>query len=65
MIDVPNLSLWPIGPSETNRPLPSPVRRRVLYSSDEDDEPERPVWPPRRLRVKSEPESLPQPPVYT
>ena len=38
--------------------------RRVLYSSDED-EPERPVWPPRRRRLESDVEDKdaePEPP---
>ena len=30
--------------------------RRVIYSSDKDDKPERPVWPPRRPRLDSEKE---------
>ena len=42
------------GPSGTHRPPPSTPKRRVIYSSDEDDEPEHPVWPPRRPRLESE-----------
>ena len=49
-----------LGPSGTNRPPPSPPTRRVIYSSDED-EPERPVWPPRRQRVDSEIEDEDEP----
>ena len=40
-----------VGPSGTNRPpaSPSPATRRVIYSSDEEDEaPARPTWPPPR-----------------
>ena len=66
MIEVPGVDLGCIGPSGTNRPPPSPVTRRVLYSSDEDEEPERPVWPPHSPRVESEDESESSPPlVYT
>ena len=32
--------------------LMSPPTHRVVYSSDED-EPEQPVWPPRRTRLES------------
>ena len=49
------------GPSGTHRPSPSPPTRRVLYSSDEDDEPERPMWPPCRPRLESEEEDAEPP----
>ena len=65
MIEVLDVDLCGIGPSGTNRPPPSPVTRRVLYSSDEDEGPERPVWPPRRPQVESDDESESPPPVYT
>ena len=45
------------GPSGTNRLPPSPSTRRVIYSSNEHDELERPVWPPRRPRLESEKEN--------
>ena len=49
------------GPSGTHRPPPSPTTRRVNYSSDEDDEPEHPMWPPRRQRLELEEEDAEPP----
>ena len=49
------------GPSGTHRPRSSLPTRRVIYSSDENDEPERPVWPSRSPRLESE-EEFAEPP---
>ena len=49
------------GPSGTQRPPSSPPTRQVIYSSVEDDEPERPLWPLHRPRLESEEEDAEPP----
>ena len=44
-----------------HRPPPSPQMRRVIYSSDEDDEPERPMWPTCHPRLELETEDAEPP----